>query len=146
MTPAPERAPAVGNSRPRTPVRWQRFLPLLVILIVLAAGYALGLHRYPTLEQLSGSRKALESFAGDHFALALALYMLAYAAAVAVMFPAPLGTGDYPKCAAFGHRQYDPARPTMAEIAKRAASAFYEPKLFGALPRVVANLVQNLLP
>jgi uncharacterized membrane protein YdjX (TVP38/TMEM64 family) len=62
---------------------------LLVILIVLAAGYALGLHSYPALEQLSGSRKALESFTGDHFALALAVYMLAYAAAVAVMFPAP---------------------------------------------------------
>jgi pyruvate/2-oxoglutarate dehydrogenase complex dihydrolipoamide dehydrogenase (E3) component len=36
--------------------------------------------------------------------------------------------------------------PTMAEIAKRAASAFYEPKLFGALPRAVVGLVKNLLP
>ncbi|WDR00777.1 FAD-dependent oxidoreductase [Devosia sp. J2-20] len=36
--------------------------------------------------------------------------------------------------------------PTLAEISKRAASAYYKPKLFGKLPRAWVGLVQKLLP
>jgi len=36
--------------------------------------------------------------------------------------------------------------PTLAEISKRAASAYYKPKLFGKLPKAWVGLVQKLLP
>ncbi|MGV8855481.1 MAG: dihydrolipoyl dehydrogenase family protein [Devosia sp.] len=36
--------------------------------------------------------------------------------------------------------------PTLAEISKRAASAYYKPKLFGALPKAWVGLVQKYLP
>ena len=36
--------------------------------------------------------------------------------------------------------------PTLAEISKRAASAYYKPKLFGTLPRAWVGLVQRFVP
>lgn len=36
--------------------------------------------------------------------------------------------------------------PTLAEISKRAAGAYYKPKVFGALPRALVGLVQKYLP
>lgn len=36
--------------------------------------------------------------------------------------------------------------PTLAEISKRAAGAYYKPKIFGSLPRSLVGLVQNVLP
>lgn len=36
--------------------------------------------------------------------------------------------------------------PTLAEISKRAAGAYYKPKLFGSLPRALVGLVQRVLP
>lgn len=36
--------------------------------------------------------------------------------------------------------------PTLAEISKRAAGAYFKPKLFGSLPRTLVRLVQRVLP
>ena len=36
--------------------------------------------------------------------------------------------------------------PTLAEISKRAAGAYYKPKVFGSLPRALVGLVQKVLP
>jgi len=68
--------------------RWQRFLPLLLIVGTLAIGYGLGWHRYLTLEQLTSSRQMLKDIAEQQFFAAIALYILAYGLAVTVSFPA----------------------------------------------------------
>jgi len=36
--------------------------------------------------------------------------------------------------------------PTMSEVSKRAASAYFTPKLFSAVPRAIVGLVQRVLP
>jgi uncharacterized membrane protein YdjX (TVP38/TMEM64 family) len=69
---------------------WVRLAPILVILAVLAAAYALGLHRYLSLDQLQAQRAGLEAFVAAHFAAALLFYMLIYATAVAVSIPGAL--------------------------------------------------------
>lgn len=68
--------------------RLAHFAPLAVIVAVLAAGYALGLHDYLRLSMLAESREQLKAYVDAHPLLAPALFMLLYAAAVAVSFPA----------------------------------------------------------
>jgi uncharacterized membrane protein YdjX (TVP38/TMEM64 family) len=65
-----------------------RFLPLALILMVLVTGLLLGWHRYLTLDYLAAIRTTLKAFAADHGWLAVLTYVLVYAIAVAVAFPA----------------------------------------------------------
>lgn len=66
---------------------WLRFLPLALILGALGAAYALGLHRYLSFEVLAENRALLLAWTQDHTALALAIFMLAYVAVVALSLP-----------------------------------------------------------
>ncbi|MCR4265571.1 TVP38/TMEM64 family protein [Nitratireductor sp. ZSWI3] len=66
----------------------RRLLPLLVILAGLAAGYALGLDRYLSLDYLADSRNALRAYVAGHPILAPGGFALLYALAVAFSFPA----------------------------------------------------------
>jgi uncharacterized membrane protein YdjX (TVP38/TMEM64 family) len=65
-----------------------RFAPLGLILALLAIGLLLGWHRYLTLDYLAEIRTTLKAFAADNGWLAALAYVLAYAGAVAVAFPA----------------------------------------------------------
>lgn len=65
-----------------------RFAPVLVLAAGLAAGYALGLQRYLSLDFLAASSDALTGYAAAHPVLAPALFFAAYVAAVAFSFPA----------------------------------------------------------
>jgi uncharacterized membrane protein YdjX (TVP38/TMEM64 family) len=64
-----------------------RWLPLAAVGLVLAAGYAAGLHRYFTFEALEHYRDDLAEFVEANGAASAAAYVAAYAAAVAVSFP-----------------------------------------------------------
>lgn len=64
-----------------------RFLPILVILAALALFFALGLNRYFSLDTLRDNREALNQWVAASPARALAIFMLAYAGAVAISFP-----------------------------------------------------------
>jgi uncharacterized membrane protein YdjX (TVP38/TMEM64 family) len=64
-----------------------RFLPLAVIAIALAAFFAADLDRYFSIETLRDNRAALLAAVEAAPVRALALFMLAYAAAVAISFP-----------------------------------------------------------
>jgi uncharacterized membrane protein YdjX (TVP38/TMEM64 family) len=67
---------------------WTRFMPLAVIVVCLAAGYALGWQRYLTLDYLAASRLALkETVAANPVAAPLA-FMGLYALVVALSIPA----------------------------------------------------------
>lgn len=66
---------------------WRRHLPLLLLLGAMAAAYALGLHRYLSLDGLLQHRAALKQLVAENRVLALLAFAGAYAASVALSFP-----------------------------------------------------------
>lgn len=73
------------------PARWsrlaRRWLPAAALILLAAAGYGLGLHRHLSLAALAENRDWLRSWVEGHLALALASFMLAYVAVVALSIP-----------------------------------------------------------
>ena len=65
----------------------KRFAPLMIAAIALAAFFALGLHRYFTLETLRENRIALQDWVDASPLRAVAVFVAVYAAAVAISFP-----------------------------------------------------------
>jgi uncharacterized membrane protein YdjX (TVP38/TMEM64 family) len=72
-------------SAPRPP--WLRFLPLAAILTALALAYSLGLHRYLSFEVLAENRALLLGWTQANTGLALAAFVGAYIAIVALSLP-----------------------------------------------------------
>jgi uncharacterized membrane protein YdjX (TVP38/TMEM64 family) len=65
----------------------RRWLPVLLLLGLAAAGYALGLHRFLSLTALAEHRDTLKHWVAGRMLLALACYMLLYVAVVALSLP-----------------------------------------------------------
>lgn len=65
----------------------KRLAPIIVIALALAAFFALGLHKYFTLETLRENRAALQGWVEASPARAVAIFIAVYAAAVAISFP-----------------------------------------------------------
>lgn len=65
----------------------KRLAPLGVIAIALGLFFAFGLHEYFSLETLRENREALNNWVAGAPLLALGIFVLAYAAAVAISFP-----------------------------------------------------------
>ena len=80
MTTSPE---TVEETKPA----WKRFLPIGIIVLALVAFFALGLHKYFTLDTLKEHRETLTSFASDNLALAMLVMVGIYAGAVSISFP-----------------------------------------------------------
>ncbi len=72
----------------RTASAWWRFTPLAVVLCGLAFGYAMGWHRFLTLDYLAESRDMLKATVDARPVLASAAFMAVYTTAVAFSFPA----------------------------------------------------------
>jgi uncharacterized membrane protein YdjX (TVP38/TMEM64 family) len=66
---------------------WRRFAAPAILLLLMAVGYLLGLHKYLTLEAIAEHRAALETFTQQNWLLALLLFMGVYVAAVALSVP-----------------------------------------------------------
>ena len=66
----------------------RRYLPILVLVAALALGYALGLHRYLSLQAFLDSREALKAWVAENVLVAGLGFILLYAVLVAVSFPA----------------------------------------------------------
>lgn len=77
---------AENTSTDSTPV-WKRALPIVIILVALGAFFALGLHKYFTLDTLRENREALNAWVDESLILAVIIFMAVYAAAVAISFP-----------------------------------------------------------
>lgn len=69
------------------PAGLTRFLPLLVVALALGGFFALGLDRYFSLEALRENRQALGAWVDASPPRAIAIFILAYAAAVAISVP-----------------------------------------------------------
>jgi uncharacterized membrane protein YdjX (TVP38/TMEM64 family) len=70
-----------------TATGFRRWLPLGLLLVLIGAGYGLGLHRYLSLTALAENRDMLRQSVDNHLALALAAFALVYVAAVALSIP-----------------------------------------------------------
>jgi uncharacterized membrane protein YdjX (TVP38/TMEM64 family) len=79
---------AKNDEESRTVAKRWRFMPLLLIVAGLGFGYAMGWHRYLTLDFLADSRLALKAFVSTNPVAAPLGFTLLYAIAVAFSFPA----------------------------------------------------------
>ena len=68
----------------------KRWLPLLIAVGLLVAGYALGLHEHISLTNLIKQRAQLGHLVSENLLLTLAVYMLIYIGLVAISFPGGL--------------------------------------------------------
>lgn len=85
MIPAAQNNPPVPQAAPAH--RLRRWLPVLVLLSLAAAGYALGLHRHLSLATLAEHRDGLRHWVEGNLLLALASYVALYVAVVALSIP-----------------------------------------------------------
>ena len=81
MTPPPSLTPAAKSA----PVK--RWLPLVVLVGLIALAYGLGLQKYFTLEALAQNRSILENYVREHLVLALLIYCVTYITIVALSLP-----------------------------------------------------------
>lgn len=80
-------AQSPGSAGPGSPSLVRRFLPLALLLAGLGLVFALGLDRYLTLDALSAHREALLAYVTENRVAASALFVLVYAAVVALSIP-----------------------------------------------------------
>ncbi len=71
-------------------MRIKKFLPLILIVVAMVAVYASGLLDYFNLEQVKQLRDSSQSFLDQYYALGCLLFILAYAATVALSLPTAL--------------------------------------------------------
>jgi len=88
MTPPDDRDAAAGKAPSRTKLgAVRKWLPLVVLVALMALAFSQGLHKQLTLSNLIMQRQELAAFVDQNLILALAAYFLIYAAAVALSFP-----------------------------------------------------------
>jgi len=74
---------SAGRERP-----WlRRLAPVAVVIVVMAVVFAMGWHRFLSLETLVRHRAAIESFVAARFGLAVAAFVAIYVTAVALSIP-----------------------------------------------------------
>jgi uncharacterized membrane protein YdjX (TVP38/TMEM64 family) len=79
---------AVAEDKLATAVAWlKRLWPLLLLLAATALVFAMGWHRYLTLQELVERREALRASIAGHTLLAILAFMAIYAATVALSLP-----------------------------------------------------------
>ncbi len=74
------------DSKAKKGLLW-RYFPIAVLAAGLIAFFALGLHEYITFETLKANRTELLDFVGNNLALAILIYVVGYAVAVAFSIP-----------------------------------------------------------
>lgn len=82
VDPAPEPSEFHGVLRPA-----RRWIPLAMIGCLMVAAYGLGLHEHLSLQNIAANRDSLRQFIAANWALALLIYGLVYASAVALSIP-----------------------------------------------------------
>jgi uncharacterized membrane protein YdjX (TVP38/TMEM64 family) len=65
----------------------KRWLPVAVIICLMAVAYGLGAHEKISLQSIAANREELRHFIADNWVLALLIYGLVYACAVALSIP-----------------------------------------------------------
>ncbi len=71
-------------------IMMKKFLPLVVLILIFASFFVLGLDEYLTFQALSENRDKLLTFVDDHYVVALVLYFAIYTVSVAASVPGGL--------------------------------------------------------
>ena len=79
-----------GKSTDQKKSIWLRLRPLYLIAGAIAVVFLNGWHEYLSLETLRNQRVALTTFVSEHFFLSIAIYLLVYVTATALMLPGAL--------------------------------------------------------
>lgn len=88
MTLPKDTKPGAGSTPPPAlSARLRRWLPVAALVLLMALGFAFGLHETLTLSNLIMQRQELAGFVGAHLGVALATYLGLYAVAVSLSFP-----------------------------------------------------------
>ncbi len=87
MRQAAKQNPRRAGPPPHGAGRAARWLPAAGLLLLVALGYGLGLHRHISLTALAENRVVLRHWVEGHLALALGGFMLLYVAVVALSIP-----------------------------------------------------------
>ncbi len=83
--------PAQSAGPPGRPAsRLTRWLPLAALVLLMALVFGMGWHKVLSFETIGANYDALKAFVADNLIAALALYMLAYIAVVALSLPGGL--------------------------------------------------------
>jgi uncharacterized membrane protein YdjX (TVP38/TMEM64 family) len=65
----------------------KRWLPLALVVCLMAVAYAVGVHEHLSLHSIATNREELRQFIANNWGLALLIYVLIYACAVALSIP-----------------------------------------------------------
>ncbi len=84
-TPEPAAPPPASKSS-----ALKRYLPLAVIVGLMGLAFAMGWHKYLSLQAIGENYGAMQAFIADNFAVALLIYMGAYIAVIALSLPGGL--------------------------------------------------------
>lgn len=68
-------------------MNWKRILPLVILVLLIGSAFAFRIDQYLTLDALRDNRAALLAFVGANRVLAAFIYVLGYAAIVALSIP-----------------------------------------------------------
>lgn len=129
-----------------------RLLPLLAVVAAIAAFFALGLDRYLSFEALEAHREQLLKWTADHRVTVIAIFMLAYAAMVALSLPgatwATLAGGflfGTAEAAVYVVIAATVGATAIFLIARYALHDFFEQKAGPAMKRMEAGFNENAL-
>jgi uncharacterized membrane protein YdjX (TVP38/TMEM64 family) len=78
---------AATKPAPRQPATWQRWLPLLVLAVVMIGGYLAGAHHLVSLDTIVALRDRFKSVIDAQPVFAIAGFIITYAAAVSISLP-----------------------------------------------------------
>src|SRR6266851_4446280 len=78
---------AMGSANRNGRSRLRRLVPVVAVLLVMALVFAMGWHRFLSLETLVRHRAAIEGFVAARYGLAIAAFIGVYVAAVALSIP-----------------------------------------------------------
>jgi uncharacterized membrane protein YdjX (TVP38/TMEM64 family) len=76
-----------GMASPARFTTAKRWLPVAVIICLMAVAYGLGVHEHISLQSIAANREELRHFIADNWLLALLIYMLVYACTIALSIP-----------------------------------------------------------
>ncbi|MBD1544721.1 TVP38/TMEM64 family protein [Roseibium aggregatum] len=83
----PAGAPADSSAENTSTNEFRRWIPIVLLVAVMAIGYAEGWYKYLSLANLIRERQDLTEFVDAYLLLALAAYVAIYAVSVALSFP-----------------------------------------------------------
>jgi uncharacterized membrane protein YdjX (TVP38/TMEM64 family) len=78
---------SAGRDQTRTRPWLHRLAPVAIVVLVMAVVFAMGWHRYLSLETLVRHRAAIDGFVAARYGLAIASFVAIYVAAVALSIP-----------------------------------------------------------